>query len=36
VIRFRVSSLEKASIQEKVKKEWYTTISSYIKDKILD
>jgi hypothetical protein len=35
VIRFRISSLEKIKLKEKVKKSWYTTISSYIKDKIL-
>lgn len=36
VIRFRVSALEKIKIQEKLKQQWYTTISSFIKDKILD
>lgn len=36
VIRFRVTSIEKVKIQEKVKKAWYKTISSFIKDKILD
>ena len=36
VVRFRLSSLEKIKLQEKVKKSGYKTISAFIKDKILD
>ncbi len=36
IIRFRVSYSEKVKLQEKVKKSWYKTISSFIKDKILN
>ena len=36
IIRFRVSWLEKMKLQEKVKKEWYKTISAFIKDKVFN
>ena len=36
VIRFRLSSTEKVKLLEKVKKSWYKTISSFIKNKVLD
>jgi hypothetical protein len=35
VIRFRVSATEKSRLQKKLKEQWYTTMSSYIKDKVL-
>ena len=35
VIRFRLSSLEKAKLQQKLKTSWFKTVSAYIRDKIL-
>lgn len=35
IIRFRVSSSEKAAIQKIVKEKWYKTTTEFIKDKIL-
>lgn len=35
VIRFRISAVEKMKLQERVKKSWHKTLSSFIKDKIL-
>ena len=36
IIRFRISSLEKAKLQDKLKNQGYTNMSAYIKDKILN
>lgn len=36
VIRFRVSALEKAKLQQKLTEHGYTNMSAYIKDKILN
>ena len=36
VIRFRISWFDKIKLQQKAKKAWYTNISSFIRDKILD
>jgi len=35
IIRFRVTSLEKLRLKEKVKKSWHKTISWFIKEKVL-
>lgn len=34
VIRFRVSWKQKLKIQERAEREWYSNVSSFIKDKI--
>jgi len=35
IVRFRLSWLEKIKLQKKVKESWYSTISAFIKDKVL-